>query len=156
LLTACDRKADPGPIVAEVRSASPSAPAPPGAVAVPARDPANIEGTWPYRTESNCGKVPGVGEVSFAWDAETGKYAEKGYVYWADSKVTIRWWGDAGFDPRTRTLDVHTKNSLGDTVEGRWELEGAGPDRLVVRWSQTNGCKGLGVATRAAAPRPSP
>ena len=29
--------------------------------------------------------------------------------------------------------------------------EGEGPDRLVVRWTQTNGCRGLGIATRAAA-----
>jgi hypothetical protein len=39
-------------------------------------------------------------------------------------------------------------NTLGDRVDGRWQLEGQGPDRLVVRWNQTNGCVGEGIATR--------
>jgi len=142
--TGCDREPDPIP-VAEQR---PSVAAPAAAVAPAPADPANIEGPWPYRTESNCGKVPGVGEVTFTWDASTSKYAEMGYVYWADSKLTIRWTGDARYEPATRTLAAHSSNSLGDTVDGTWEMEGAGPDRLVVRWSQTNGCKGVGVATR--------
>ena len=114
-----------------------------------AGDPANIVGTWSYRTRSNCGPVEGVGEVSFAWNSTAGTYEERGFVYWSHSGRTIRWWGTVRFVPATRRLEGRIQNSLGDAVDAHWQLEGSGPDRLTVRWSQTNGCRGQGVATRA-------
>jgi hypothetical protein len=123
------------------------------AVAQPApvpHDPARVEGTWPYRTYSNCGSVEGVGDVSFRWDAARRAYEERGHVYWADSGLTVRWWGWKTFDGERRALHGTTENSLGDSVTGAWSVEGgAPPARLVVSWSQTNGCRGEGVATRA-------
>lgn len=133
--------------VAEEQVRAPAAASAGAAAARSDADPARIDGTWSYETESNCGKVPGVGEVSFTWNASTGVYDEKGSVYWADSRSTIRWWGPATHDGGRR-LDARVKNTLGDTVDGAWELEGSGPDRLVTRWEQTNGCRGVGVATR--------
>ena len=117
------------------------------------RDPARIAGTWNYVTRSNCGSVEGVGRVTFRWDAQQGAYRETGQVYWADSGSTIRWWGPKRWDAQTRRLEGRTENSLGDTVEGHWAVEGPGPDRLVVRWTQTNGCVGTGIATRRARAR---
>jgi hypothetical protein len=117
------------------------------------RDPARIVGTWDYVTRSNCGSVEGVGSVTFTWDARRGVYQERGRVYWADSGSTIRWWGPKRWDPQARRLDGRSENSLGDTVDGYWDVEGAGPDRLVVRWTQTNGCVGTGIATRRASRR---
>lgn len=38
-------------------------------------------------------------------------------------------------------------NSLGDSVQSSWSIEGEGPDRLVATWRQTNGCVGQGIAT---------
>lgn len=163
LAAACDRRGEAITAVAEERApvasahAAPpvepsaavaSASVAPGGAAAPVVDPARIEGTWSYRTESNCGKVPGLGEVSFAWNAGDAAYDENGVVHWSDSGSTIRWWGSARHDAARRRLAGRMKNSLGDTVDGDWELEGEGPDRLVVRWVQTNGCHGTGVATR--------
>ncbi len=111
-------------------------------------DPAGVVGSWNYRTRSNCGPNEGVGAVSFTWDAQAGGYHERGHVYWSHSGRTIRWWGLVYYDATRRRLDGRTQNTLGDSVDAHWELEGAGPDRLVVRWNQTNGCHGLGVATR--------
>jgi hypothetical protein len=123
---------------------------PAGAGARPAsgRDPASVDGTWDYRTRSNCGSVEGLGEVAFAWNDQTLVYDERGFVHWSDSGHTIRWWGTASFEPRTRRLVARVRNSLGDDVSSTWQLEGQGPDRLVVRWTQTNGCVGVGIATR--------
>lgn len=112
-------------------------------------DPARVAGDWEYRTRSNCGRVEGVGRVSFTWDAAAGVYEERGHVFWADSGLTVRWWGPTRWDPARRRLEGRLRNSLGDEVEGGWQLEGAGPDRLVVVWEQTNGCRGIGVARRA-------
>ena len=124
---------------------------PESAAAVSSRgDPANVAGNWDYRTRSNCGTVEGVGAVSFVWDAETSTYRENGYVYWSDSGSTIRWWGSDRYDASNRTLIGRVSNTLGDTVDHTWELEGPGPDRAVVRWNQTNGCRGEGIATRAS------
>lgn len=112
-------------------------------------DPAGVAGEWNYRTRSNCGSVVGVGNVSFVWNADAGTYTEQGHVYWADSNSTIRWWGTDQYDPQARRLFGRMSNTLGDTVDGHWQIEGPGPDRLVVRWNQTNGCFGEGVATRS-------
>jgi len=112
------------------------------------QDPAHIAGTWQYRTRSNCGRVEGVGRVTWTWDAARGLYRERGSVYWADSGLTVRWWGFQRYDPESRRLSGRVSNSLGDTVDGWWRLEGDGPDRAVVEWNQTNGCHGVGTATR--------
>jgi hypothetical protein len=118
--------------------------------AVPPRvDPAHVEGRWNYRTRSNCGSVEGVGQVTFRWDAGRRMYEERGSVFWSDSGTTIRWWGFTRYLPSKRRLEGQMHNSLDDDVDGRWALQGEGPARLVVRWSQTNGCTGTGVATRA-------
>ena len=66
-----------------------------------------------------------------------------------DSGQTIYWWGPQRYDPSGRQLAGRNRNSLGDEVDGHWQLEGDGPDQLEVRWNQTNGCHGRGVATRA-------
>lgn len=111
-------------------------------------DPARVAGSWTYRTRSNCGSVEGVGAVSFRWDPESRGYNERGHVFWSDSGTTIRWWGLVRYDSARRLLTGRGRNSLGDTVNANWRLEGAGPDRLVVEWAQANGCRGRGVATR--------
>jgi hypothetical protein len=111
-------------------------------------DPARVAGEWDYRTRSNCGTVEGVGKVSFTWNAAAGAYEERGFVYWADSGLTVHWWGRTRYDAARRRLDGRMRNSLGDSVDGGWQLEGPGPERLVVRWVQTNGCHGQGVARR--------
>lgn len=111
-------------------------------------DPARVAGDWDYRTRSNCGSVVGVGSVRFTWSSESRTYDERGHVYWSDSGNTISWWGTNVFDAQTRQLTGVMHNTLGDRVDGRWQLEGQGPDRLVVRWNQTNGCVGEGIATR--------
>jgi hypothetical protein len=115
-----------------------------------ADDPARVAGQWDYRTRSNCGTVVGVGSVTFTWNTTTRTYDERGQVYWSDSGSRIAWWGTNVFDPQSRRLAGRMQNTLGDTVEGHWQLEGPGPDRLIVRWNQTNGCVGEGVATRPA------
>ena len=120
---------------------------PPPKPAAPPTDPANIAGTWSYHTESNCGSA-GRGSVAFRWDAERGRYQEDGEVTWPDRELTIRWWGNGRFDAKARTLDVTVDNSLGDKVSGSWRLEGERPDQLVLDWHQTNGCHGVGTATR--------
>jgi hypothetical protein len=117
-----------------------------------AGDPAGVAGRWSYRTRSNCGAVEGVGELIFAWDPGRGRYREQGCVHWSDNGSTIWWWGEPRFDAHTRELVGRNRNSLGDEVDGHWSVEGEGPDRLAVSWSQTNGCRGEGVAIRAAAP----
>jgi hypothetical protein len=109
-------------------------------------DPANVSGQWNYRTTSNCGTVEGVGNVAFVWNGRA--YRETGSVYWSDSGQTIRWWGDVRYDATARRLTGTHDNSLGDKVDGNWRLEGETPDRLVVEWDQTNGCTGIGIATR--------
>jgi len=111
-------------------------------------DPAGIAGTWQSRTESTCGSVEGIGKVWFGWSSAHGRYDDRGMVHWADSGSTIRWWGHARFDASTRRLRASVDNSLGDHVESTWEIHGDPPERLVVRWSQTNGCRGVGIATR--------
>ena len=128
--------------VAPEPSAAPSAPTP------APDDPAHVAGRWTYRTESNCGRVAGVGELLFRWDADDGRYYERGCVYWADSHETIYWWGPQRYDATGRSLAGRNRNSLGDEVDGHWQLEGDGPEQLVVSWNQTNGCHGRGVATR--------
>jgi hypothetical protein len=143
---------------ARVAVAEPAPPAAPGAapavavrsepVQVAANDPAAVAGEWSYRTTSNCGSVVGTGEVRFAWDATAETYTEAGWVYWADSGARIDWWGHVRFDAATRSLHGEISNSLGDSVLAKWELEGAPPRRLTIRWVQTNGCVGEGVATR--------
>ena len=120
-----------------------------GAPAETADDPARVVGRWRYRTRSNCGRVEGVGEVSFEWQAASNSYAEAGHVYWADSGVTITWQARDHFDRDRRTLSGRASNSLGDTVEATWQLAGGPPpDRLAIVWTQTNGCTGEGTATR--------
>ena len=111
------------------------------------QDPADIEGVWNYRTRSNCGTVVGVGRVTFKWNVRRGGYSERGRVYWSDSRTTIRWWGTVYHDASGRRVKGRLSNSLGDRVDGNWQIQG--PDRLVVRWKQTNGCRGTGIATRA-------
>jgi len=86
--------------------------------------------------------------VSFTWDGEAGGYHERGHVFWPHSGLTIRWWGLVRYDPVRRQLTGRVQNSLGDSVDAHWQLEGPGPDRLVVSWNQTNGCRGRGVASR--------
>ncbi len=115
----------------------------------PGPDPAHVAGRWNYRTRSNCGSVEGVGNVTFRWNSRRNAYEERGSVFWSDSGSTIRWWGYVRFSPRKHLLEGRLHNSLDDDVDGRWSLEGSGPARLVVRWTQTNGCTGVGVATRA-------
>ncbi len=105
-----------------------------------AADPARVAGAWDYRTRSNCGGgTEGSGAVSFAWNPAEGGYDERGSVTWPHTGQTISWWGVTRFDPRTRELRGRMLNTLGDEVDGHWQLEGPGPDRLVVRWEQTNG-----------------
>jgi len=113
-------------------------------------DPARVAGRWDYRTRSNCGRVSGIGEVFLRWEEGKQRYAERGYVYWTDSRSKIEWWGDERHDGDSRVLAGTMKNSLGDSVDSRWRLEGDGPERMVVRWKQTNGCQGVGTATRPA------
>ena len=151
-----------GPLLLVAGCAGPTAPplAQPQAVATPTSrpagragrgDPARVEGRWDYRTRSNCGRVAGIGEVFLRWEAERQRYAERGYVYWTDSSNKIEWWGEDRHDSGGRLLAGRMKNSLGDSVESRWQLEGDGPGprRMVVRWQQTNnGCRGEGIATR--------
>lgn len=145
----CDRSSDES--LVEI----PTAPKPPSATpenttVPPARsDPAKVAGLWTYRTRSNCGTVDGVGQLSFEWVKKEQHYYERGCVFWSHSGLTIYWWGKADFDSATRTLRGKNQNSLGDEVDGQWSLQGAKPDRLVVRWNQTNGCRGVGVATRS-------
>jgi len=115
-----------------------------------AADPARIAGTWDYRTESNCGSA-GTGSVSFRWNSDRQLYREDGEVTWPGRDLTIRWWGDGDFDAKAHTLVATIDNSLGDKVTGTWRLEGDGPDRLVLDWQQTNGCHGVGTATRGLA-----
>lgn len=116
-----------------------------------AADPARVAGVWDYRTRSNCGGgTEGTGTVSFGWNPAAAGYDERGSVTWPHTGQTISWWGVTRFDPQTRELRGLMLNTLGDEVDGHWELEGPGPDRLVVRWQQTNGCTGIGIATRAA------
>jgi hypothetical protein len=116
--------------------------------ALGARDPAGIEGAWEYRTRSNCGSVEGVGKVAFVWNEGTRTYRETGWVYWADSGTTIRWWGPTTLSSDGRHLRGRIENSLGDHVDGHWEVDGSPANRLIVRWNQTNGCHGTGIATR--------
>jgi hypothetical protein len=116
------------------------------------RDPARIAGRWQYRTRSNCGTTEGVGWVTFRWDPSRRLYVERGSVHWPDSGLTVTWSGTQRWDPANRRLSGRLSNSLGDSVDGLWEVEGAGPDRLVVRWNQTNGCHGIGEATRTRTP----
>jgi hypothetical protein len=111
-------------------------------------DPARVAGKWNYRTRSNCGTVEGVGSVSFEWNGRAGVYRETGDVHWSDSGSTITWWGDVRYHAADRHLRGTLDNSLGDKVDGDWRLEGERPDRLVVEWNQTNGCNGVGIATR--------
>jgi len=118
------------------------------AAALGDRDPAGIDGTWQYRTRSNCGSVEGVGKLWLGWDPEHQRYDERGMVYWSDSGLTISWWGTARYRAGTRELDARVDNSLGDRVQSTWRVVGDPPRRLVVRWSQTNGCHGVGVARR--------
>lgn len=117
--------------------------------AVDTPDPARVDGGWYYRTESNCGSVVGVGKLWFAWNRDDGRYDEGGFVHWSDSGSTITWWGHAAYEAGGHRLRASVDNSLGDHVDGTWRLEGRPPTRLVVTWSQTNGCRGTGVATRA-------
>ena len=86
--------------------------------------------------------------MTFRWNAERRSYREDGDVTWPQTKLTIRWWGDAVFDATARTLVATVDNSLGDKVTGTWRVEGDGPDRLVIEWRQTNGCHGVGTAAR--------
>ena len=122
----------------------------PRAAALEEADPASIAGTWQYRTQSNCGSVEGVGKLWFGWNAQRELYDERGMVFWADTGSTITWWGTARFDRRSRALRASVDNSLGDHVDSRWRIEGNPPARLIVRWTQTNGCHGVGIATRSA------
>ncbi len=113
-----------------------------------ARAAGGREGSWQYRTRSNCGSVEGVGKVSFVWNEGTRTYRERGWVYWADSGTTIRWWGRTTLSADGRQLRGRIENSLGDSVDGRWQVEGTPARSLTVRWNQTNGCRGTGIATR--------
>lgn len=112
-------------------------------------DPAGINGTWQYRTRSNCGSVEGVGKLWLGWDPERERYDERGMVYWSDSDLVINWWGTATFREHARELDARVDNSLGDRVRSTWRVIGNPPTRLVVQWSQTNGCHGVGIARRS-------
>jgi len=111
-------------------------------------DWAHVAGTWDYRAQSNCGRDMGVGAVTFTWNPSVGGYDELGHIRWPSSGRTIRWWGVVRFDVQSMRLVGRMRNTLGDEVDAIWELEGEGPDRLVVRWEQTNGCRGVGIATR--------
>ena len=124
---------------------------PSSSAALGGEDPARIEGTWMYRTRSNCGTVEGVGKLWLGWDPARQHYAERGMVHWADSGLTITWWGSARVDGSRRRLRARVDNSLGDRVESTWTIHGDPPERLELRWSQTNGCHGVGIATRPAA-----
>jgi hypothetical protein len=115
------------------------------AVTAPAPgDPARIDGRWHYRTRTSCHSDEGVGEVTFSWHRPSGLYAEQGYLFWASTRQLFRWWGRERHLPSERALEGQLSNSLGDTVEARWQLA---PGRLVLRWKQSNGCAGEGTAT---------
>jgi hypothetical protein len=149
LLVACRPRSEPDPGPSRSSAAPEHSTEPPAPPPAP-DDPAHVAGRWSYRTESNCGPVAGVGELLFRWDAADGRYDERGCVYWAHSHETIYWWGPQRYDAAGRSLAGRNRNSLGDEVDGHWQLEGDGPERLVVSWNQTNGCHGRGVATRAS------
>lgn len=109
-------------------------------------DELGIEGEWSYQTRSNCG-ARGRGAVRFRRLSE-GVYEERGWVYWPHNRLTVRWSGTVRFDPETGRLRGTVDNSLGDRVDADWRVVGRPAERLVVGWSQTNGCRGTGVATR--------
>lgn len=131
----------PDPIVVPVALVTPA----PVLVAEPS-DPASISGPWTYRTRGSCNKGIGTGEVSFRWRQDLDVYEARGVVRWSDLTEPIRWQGRSRYDPRSNTLSERVGNTLGDAVESTWRIESA--DRLVLGWRQTNGCRGIGIATR--------
>lgn len=118
-----------------------------------AADLANIVGMWSYSTSSNCGGgTIGQGQVTVTWHRSTGLYVIGGWVQWPHTGQIIRWSGTARYDPGSREVQNSSSNSLGDQVRSTWRLEGQGPERLVTDWSQTNGCRGHGVASNRVHP----
>jgi hypothetical protein len=111
-------------------------------------DPAGIDGRWLYRTRTNCNTIEGFGEVQFTWNPTNRTYKEQGSLYWSDLRKTFTWWGTERYYPETRHLQGDLRNSLGDTVVGRWRIEETRPVRLVLTWRQSNGCFGEGTALR--------
>jgi hypothetical protein len=107
-----------------------------------------ITGHWSYVVRTNeCNVGLGRGGVDFTPRGQD-TYGEAGYVLWPDGS-RIEWRGEMRPSHET-TLS----NSLDDTVESRWFIDRE-RDQLVVRWRQSNGCSGIGIATRPGRRDPS-
>jgi len=107
-----------------------------------------IAGHWSYTVRTNeCNGGTGHGGVDFTPRAEE-TYTEVGYVVWPNGS-RIDWNGE--MRPSHETT---MSNSLDDTVQSRWFVDRE-RDQLVVRWRQSNGCSGVGIATRPGTPEPS-
>ena len=113
--------------------------------ATASRAPVDVEGTWYYQTTSeNCG-ANAKGRVTLSWDTEQSLFVERGSVRWQESGTVIEWWGTARYDAKRNSLRGEYYNTLGDKVTGLWRLE---KGRMLLDWSQSNGCRGHGIATR--------
>jgi hypothetical protein len=127
---------------------------PPEGEAPPSAGPElRIEGRWDYRVRTNeCNEGTGTGTLELvARGGDT--YHETGRVRWPDG-TAIEWAGDLRYSRTARTFEATQLNSLDDAVESRWYVD---RERgwLVMRWRQSNGCSGLGIATRPGAPEAS-
>ena len=65
----------------------------------------------------------------------------------------VEWRGVATYDPATERLASEVTNRVGGgTRTGTWRRDPDEPSRLLVDWTRSDGCRGVGNATRAPAP----